>query len=291
MDGFHYPPVDGRIMRCGIYLTSVGRLTYKPGESYPVSGHPERFDFEWSKGRSVGDHVLLMIDRGVGEFELADGVRHEVSAGDILYIVPGQWHRYRPLATSGWTERWICLNGAALHGLRAAGVLPTTATLTRDGLEDSVLQRFDRLLLDVVASPHHNQPSWGARAMALLLECFGDSEPVPPAATGSTAPGAAEALRFISENCHRPIRVEDVARHCGLERRTLVRRFAAAFPHGVAGAIIRNRIERAEMLLRSTTLPVKEVAYACGFGSPQRMIYDFRKHRGITPGGLRGNGD
>jgi AraC-like DNA-binding protein len=34
-------------------------------------------------------------------------------------------------------------------------------------------------------------------------------------------------------------------------------------------------------------MQIKEVAYACGFGGPQRMIYDFRRVRGTTPGSFR----
>ena len=95
------------------------------------------------------------------------------------------------------------------------------------------------------------------------------------------------AMQFIRDNAHRPIRVRDVATDCGLERRTLERRFRGAGLPPVGRTIILERITRSEILLAETGMQVKEVAYACGFGSPQRMIYDFRRIRGTTPGRLR----
>ncbi len=291
MDGFHYPPVDERIMRFGCYLTSVGRLHYVPGQSYPVTGHPARYDFQWKKGRAVGDHALILITGGNGQYETKEDGMRSLHAGDVLYLVPGQWHRYRPDHKTGWTERWVCLNGAVLHSLRAENVLPPRCAHAPDRVKPRMEQRLDRLLQDVSAFPRLNQPSWGARGLAVLLECFGDCE--APVETSPDMPDLviSEALRFIRENSHRPIQVRDVAEHCHLGRRTLERRFAASFLYPVARSIILSRIERAEMLLAGTTLPVKEIAYACGFGSPQRMIYDFRRHRGVTPGASRGIGD
>jgi len=291
MDGFHYPPVDERIMRFGCYLTSVGKLHYTPGQNYPVAGHPARYAFDWKKGRSVGDHALILITDGNGQFETKEDGLRSLGPGDVIYLVPGQWHRYRPNRHAGWTERWICLNGAVLHSLRAECILPPRCAHAPGSAKPRTEQRLDRLLQDVAEAPRLNQPSWGARSLSILLECFGDADAPENVTAEMPDPIISDALRFIRENCHRPIRVRDIADHCHLERRTLERRFSSACPHPIAQSIILSRIERAEMLLADTILPVKEIAYACGFGSPQRMIYDFRRHRGITPGAMREIGD
>lgn len=291
MDGFHYPPVDERIMRFGCYLTSVGKLHYEPGQSYPVTGHPARYDFQWKKGRSVGDHALILITGGNGQFETREDGSHTLGDGDVLYLVPGQWHRYRPDPSTGWTERWVCLNGAVLHSLRAENILPPRCAHAPGCVKPRMQQRVERLLQDVGESPRLNRPSWGARSLAILLECFGDAEAPEDVPTEMSDTVVSHALRYIRENCHRPIKVRDIAAHCNLERRTLERRFSSAYVHPIARSIILSRIERAEMLLADTALPVKEIAYACGFVSPQRMIYDFRRHRGTTPGAMRGIGD
>ncbi len=284
-NAFHYPPLDTTSLRAGCCLTSIGSLAYRSGQKYPQAGHPKDFDFRWQRGRKLPDFALVLIAAGRGQWEAEDSGLQNVAAGDAFFLVPGGWHRYRPAPSVGWTEKWICLQGAILHNLVASGLLPGRCAQLRGGVRSGMEPRLDRLLRDVAAEPGVNHPSWGLRALTVMLECFetDSSNTAPSPRTGATD----QALRFIRENAHRPIGVREVAAKCGLERRTLERRFASAGLPPVGRSIILQRIARAEQLLAETGMQVKEVAFASGFGSPQRMIYDFRRVRGTTPGSLR----
>lgn len=284
-NAFFYPPLDATALRAGCCLTSVGSLSYEPGQRYPQTGHPKDFDFRWQRGRKLADFALVLITAGHGQWEAEAGGRQAVGAGDVFFLVPGGWHRYRPEPSTGWTEKWVCVQGAAVHGLVATGLLPGQCLHLHGGVRRGMTERLDRLRRDVAATLGLNRPSWGLRALTVMLECFETETPhEPPAAR---AGGAEAAMRFIRENAHRPIGVREVAAECGLERRTLERRFRSAGLPAVGRSIILQRIARAEQLLDETGMQIKEVAYACGFGSPQRMIYDFRRVRGTTPGRLR----
>lgn len=282
---FHYPPLDAAALRAGCCLTSIGALTYRPEERYPQGGHPADFDFRWQRGRKLPDFALVVITAGRGHWEAEKGGLRRVAPGDAFFLVPGGWHRYRPEASTGWTEKWICVQGASVHALVAAGLLPGQCLHLGGGKREGMLLRIDRLLRDVAANPRLNRPSWGLRALTVMLECFESQSPAE-APVGRSG-GAEAAMRFIRENAHRPIGVREVAAECGLERRTLERRFRNAGLAPVGRSIILQRIARAEQLLTETGMQIKEVAYASGFGSPQRMIYDFRRVRGTTPGSLR----
>ena len=280
-----YPPLDATALRAGCCLTSVGSLSYHPGQRYPQAGHPKDFDFRWQRGRKLPDFALVLVTAGHGQWEAVTGGRQAVGAGDAFFLVPGGWHRYRPEPATGWTEKWICVQGASVHGLVAAGLLPGQCLHLRGGARRGMTERLDRLRRDVAAKPGLNRPSWGLRALTVMLECFETDTPLEPPA--ARAGGAEAAMRFIRENAHRPIGVPEVAAECGLERRTLERRFRSAGLPPVGRSIILHRIARAEQLLTETGMQIKEVAYACGFGGPQRMIYDFRRVRGTTPGSFR----
>lgn len=288
MLSFHYPPVDLPSLRWGCCLTSVGALAYEPGMPYPAPGHPREFDFRWTKGRVIPDFALIFITGGSGEWQTRGEECRKVREGDALYLVPGGWHRYRPSSATGWHEKWICLRGVAIHGFVEAGVLPRVCTLLPGGIRRHAEVCMDRLRAEATASPLSNAPSWGARGLAIILECF---EEVRPKALTADASLIESALQFIKKNAHRPIRVPDVVLACGTERRTLERRFSAFGMGSIAQTIVEERVKRAEMLLLETDLQIKEIAYACGFGNVQRMIYDFRRHRGLPPGRIRSSAE
>lgn len=49
------------------------------------------------------------------------------------------------------------------------------------------------------------------------------------------------------------------------------------------------RIEKAQQLLSTTKLPIKEIGFRCGFNSAQNFIRVFKKYSGIPPGQFRSN--
>lgn len=53
--------------------------------------------------------------------------------------------------------------------------------------------------------------------------------------------------------------------------------------------ILEKRVERARALLTTSSMPIAEVALACGFGSQQHLTSTLTKKIGTTPGRLRGN--
>ena len=107
---FHYLPVNEETMSWGIYVTGAGRAVIRPGEKYPPSGHPTLYQFDWSRGRTLPEFQLVLITDGAGEFE-SEATGHVRFEGVALLVVfPGVWHRFRPSAEAGWSERWVSFN-------------------------------------------------------------------------------------------------------------------------------------------------------------------------------------
>lgn len=286
MNGFHYLPVNAAALRGGCYCTSVGSHRHRPKQGYPVSGHPPEFSFEWKQGRILADFALVLIVDGEGEWQVRGENTVRVAGGDALFVVSGQWHRYRASPAKGWAEKWVCLRGSVVHGFVRAGILPASSRVISGCVDSALKARMDRIQSDVSDRPGENLPSWGARALAILLECCSDSM-APASALSGLEPQLQKALRHIEDHCHRPLRVAEIATQCGFGQRTFERRFAAAGLGSVGDYLIRHRVTRAQILLLETQMTVKEIAYTCGFGGTQRMIYDFRMCCGTTPGRWR----
>lgn len=97
----------------------------------------------------------------------------------------------------------------------------------------------------------------------------------------------AQALRFISEESRRPIRVDDVATHVGLSRRTLERRFRSTLARTVATEITRLRIERTKRQLLTSDSSIKALAYQNGFRDSSHLCTVFLRETGMSPAAWR----
>lgn len=105
-----------------------------------------------------------------------------------------------------------------------------------------------------------------------------------------TEPNIAAAVHFIRRHIDRGLLgVTEVARHLGLSKSTLVRRFQKYLGHSPEEEITRARIALAEELLRETRFTVAEIAAQIGYSSSANFVRAFRKHHNTTPERYRSN--
>ncbi|WP_298865895.1 substrate-binding domain-containing protein, partial [uncultured Gimesia sp.] len=100
-------------------------------------------------------------------------------------------------------------------------------------------------------------------------------------------PQVATALRFIANQCHRALSVNDVARHVVISRRTLERRFQEFLGRTIADEITRMRLARTKRQLLENDEAVKTIAYRNGFRDASHLCTVFRREFGMTPGDFR----
>ena len=79
------------------------------------------------------------------------------------------------------------------------------------------------------------------------------------------------------------ISIDRIADHFCMSRKTFSRRITAATGESPISYITQVKMKKAKLLLNTTTLSVKEIAFECGFDEPNYFIYVFRKTYGMTP--------
>ncbi len=97
----------------------------------------------------------------------------------------------------------------------------------------------------------------------------------------------ARALRYIRQHAYEGLTVPAVRKQIPLSRRTLELRFRAAVGRTIEQEIRRMQIERAKVLLNSTTLNMTEIAAAAGFSSAQRLSAVFQRELHHPPTAFR----
>lgn len=97
----------------------------------------------------------------------------------------------------------------------------------------------------------------------------------------------AAVTEYIVQHLSAPIGMNKLARLAGMSRARFFQKFKEMYGETPARFISRLRIEQARKLLRSTDLPVAEIAYSCGFENVSHFNTAFKREVGETPGRWR----
>lgn len=93
--------------------------------------------------------------------------------------------------------------------------------------------------------------------------------------------------RSVRSRLDEPHTLDSLARSCGLSTRTLARRTRNAVGLSPLQLVQRVRLERSLHLLRTTRMPLDEIAGAVGLADPATLHRLVKKHTGQSPGALR----
>jgi LacI family transcriptional regulator len=96
-------------------------------------------------------------------------------------------------------------------------------------------------------------------------------------------PGVARCLRYLWENCHQPIGVDDLARVAAMSRSGLHQAFTYHIGRPPGSELQRIRIERARTLLQQSGMKLEEIAEKCGYKSTNSLGVAFKHANGISP--------
>ena len=96
-----------------------------------------------------------------------------------------------------------------------------------------------------------------------------------------------DILDYVDQNLFSSMRIADLASRSGVTQAHFCRIFADATGMTPVEYINRQRVARAERMLRDTGRTVTEIAYACGFGDANYFSRIFRRYRGVSPKRVR----
>lgn len=100
---------------------------------------------------------------------------------------------------------------------------------------------------------------------------------------GIAHPGLLRALGMMEANVEAPVSRSDLAAAAGLSARQLERLFQAHLDSTIGEHYLKVRLDRAQALLRQTTMPVLEIAVACGFVSASHFSRSYKQLFGSSP--------
>ncbi|MZF89985.1 AraC family transcriptional regulator [Streptomyces sp. SID5643] len=238
-------------------------------------------------------HVVMLFGAGPVR-HMVDFTEHEATAGDLLWIRPGQVHRF---------SRTGEYRGTALT--MQPGFLP------RSTVEATGLYRYD---LPPLLRPDAAQLAGLQAALAQLRREYEDADTLPPSLhtavlrhtlsafllrLADLAARSAPALHRRTDSTFTLFRdaverdfatnhsVSAYADALGYSRRTLVRAVRAATGETPKAFIDKRVVLEAKRLLAHTELPIGRVGAAVGFPDAANFSKFFHQHTDQTPAAFR----
>jgi len=279
---YRYFPVTPAQKQWGLYVTCAGHHTTVPGAVFPSPEHPDEYYFTWKVGRTLHEWQIVLLEKGQGEVEFKS-LRTKVSAGSLIILPPGCWHRYRPDPQTGWTTYWIGFGGDLADRLIGNACSPKEGDVRSFDGNSAVAQLFSATVSDLLSGVSRTPFSAAASVpmlMAALMET--PTENNPPIASPILA-----AQTYITDHQSETIDFDALARSLGISYRSFRYLFAKETGTSPLQYQLERRLLRAKNLLASSDMPVKDIAESLGFSSTWYFAHFFEKHAKQSPIGYR----
>ena len=293
--GFRYLPPRPRDAQWGLHVSGAGWATVPAGSAYPLPGHPELYDFSFDRGRRLPEYQVVYIASGGGVFEVEGRGEARVTAGAVLLVFPGVWHRYRPDSNTGWREYWVGFSGDWIDRIVQHRFLSASAPVlqveTAQPFQATFDQLIDRLWSALPGFPHLIAADV-VELLAILVAATGEETQHlimqgPRDVESLTDPLVAQTLRLIWSGSHLRLTVAALGKELKTTSRSLERRFKQTLGRTVKEEILRCRLDRVRRLLVDTDLSIAEIVKASGFASADALTRAVSKADGFTPLRLR----
>ncbi|MGK6350025.1 helix-turn-helix domain-containing protein [Parapedobacter sp. DT-150] len=287
MNNYHkYLHISDVDREFGFYVTTVGYSKIDKHAHYPdVTQHPADHVFSWNKGRILDGYYVVFITSGRGVFESAKTPPQTIETGTCFILFPGIWHRYKPNPAFGWEEYWVGFNGSFPRQVMDTFFHPENP-FVETGLSKELMAAFIQLLNAV----SQVQIGYQQIITGIVLQVIGLLNRVNLTAKNDNDPESiwvSKAIFKLQHELSNPIYMQDLVAEFPLSYSTFRKSFKRITGKSPNQYHLDLRLDKAEELLKSTSLTVQEIGYHTGFESPYYFSRLFKKKFGVSPKGFR----
>jgi AraC family transcriptional regulator len=241
-------------------------------------------------------HVLLIHGSGepVAAERMFDGHRRAETIGgeNNIVIIPSMvehqasWNQESPFSL-------VLINPDRLNQVayESTGYQPIEL-ISQHAMSDPFIQQMGRsltaeLAIDQLGSNLFVESLAAALSVHLLRQYSTWQRPLRQDINGLSSRQLQRAIDYIQAYLATNLTVESIATELAMSQYHFARLFKQSLGIAPYQYVIQQRVDRAQLLLRSTTLSVSAIANQVGFSSQSQMAVQFRRQLGITPNKYR----
>ena len=205
--------------------------------------------------------------------------------GSAVLIDCNVYQEYKTEPGKSWDFYWLHFNALSMDGYKNA--LLSGLTPVRLRAPGYAVQRMEEIYQnshqsDILAYAEQNS-AIGDLLTEMIRSLAGDRTTHAPLYRDDIADLAA----YIRANCTKDLHIQDFTDHSNLSKHHLIRLFSRQTGMSPYQYLHMCRINRAQVLLRSTDMTVAQIADAVGYSDSVIFIRHFRAFHPVTPGEYR----
>ena len=282
VEHFKYLQISPRDKSWGLAVTTAGFQHVHPGEMYPLSSHPDGYNFPENKRRVLNEYQLIYITRGSGYFESASCSKTKIEAGMMFMLFPGEWHTFAPDPSTGWDDHGVGFNGSFIDDKIKHGFLTFKNCIFKVGVDERIINTYHEIFDIIYNEKKGFQQMVASLTISLigriyyveLNHSFGDSY---------MSRIINQAKIIMKEDTTSSKSLEDIASSLNISYSLFRREFKNKCGISPGQYRLEIKLAKAKELLYSTNLSIAEISTKLNFECLGQFSTFFKKKAGIPP--------
>ncbi len=232
-------------------------------------------------------HMLIYTLGGCGRMEV-DGSSFMLEKHCAVMVDCHKLHSYSTVGTH-WDFFWIHIKGSSVSPLFETLCPSVPHPIPVWGASD-----FSELMENLVAKTKINDIVTASEISADIHSVFNmlirsELRAVEKNQKSDHSSDIDDAIAYIKRNFAEEITIDDIVDNIHISKYHFIRLFKRIIGVTPYAYLMTYRINRSKLMLRTTDMPIGDIALACGFADTSNFIVQFKKHTGQKPGNYRAN--
>ena len=280
---YKYLPTSSEDERWGMHVLNAGCNKISSNVAYPSPEHPAHHYFNWNKGRIMDEYQIIYITKGEGIFESINCGQQLIKQGTVLFLFPGEWHRFKPNLQTGWDEFWVGFKGDIIKNIEYQHFIAKENAVLEIGFHETIIKLFITIIEKTKAERTGYQPLVSGIVMYLLGEIHSLTKQQRFDGEDITESIINKARIIFRTNIDQDIAMEKIAEELNVSYAWFRKAFKTYTGIAPNQYLLQLKIEKAKMLLLDHSKTIKEIAFGLNFESAFYFSKLFKEKIGMSP--------